>query len=202
MSPEQDALVESHVEFAKRGARHYARRHNPAVTYDDLESAALFGLVEAAQKFDPSAGAMFKTFAFHVIDRRLRDVYRRARRYQGWGGRHETRKTERRLVRMEPWPTPRMSDDGGIVDFDPPSTDTLFADIHTRIDLGRYLTLCLSWLPDARERHIFLSYLRGVPVRETALDLGISRQRVSQIQQRAVARLMKAARTEPQKART
>lgn len=66
-------------------ARHLARplqRAWPSLR-EDLESAALAGLVEAAQAFDPGRGVRFATFARLRIGGALRDVQRRSA-MKGW----------------------------------------------------------------------------------------------------------------------
>lgn len=83
LSDEQRELVVAHLEYAKRGAAKYWRR-DPRQCRDDFESAAYFGLVNAALRFDPSKGWKFTTFSYHWIDKYLRGVWQLERRQRGW----------------------------------------------------------------------------------------------------------------------
>jgi RNA polymerase sigma factor (sigma-70 family) len=70
---EADRLISSHFEFCKKRARQYtAKTRN--VDADDIESAAMVGLMKAVENFDPERVA-FATYAGAVID----DHMRRAR---------------------------------------------------------------------------------------------------------------------------
>ncbi len=71
-----ESLLASGMPIAKRLAANLDRRTPPSVRYDDLESAALEGLWQAAQKFEPSRGLTFETFAGHVIRGRMLDLLR------------------------------------------------------------------------------------------------------------------------------
>jgi RNA polymerase sigma factor for flagellar operon FliA len=51
-----------------------------SVDRDDVIGAAELGLVEAAQKFDPSRGVLFKTFAYYRIRGAIYDALRKS----GW----------------------------------------------------------------------------------------------------------------------
>lgn len=53
-------LVELHIGYMRSLARQYAGRGEPL---DDLEQAAMLGLVEAINRFDPAAGPRFLPFA-------------------------------------------------------------------------------------------------------------------------------------------
>ncbi|MDX1498772.1 MAG: RNA polymerase sigma factor FliA [Woeseiaceae bacterium] len=62
-SPSTEELVAEHVELVKRIAQHLAARLPASVEIDDLMQAGMVGLLEAANNFDPSRGASFKTYA-------------------------------------------------------------------------------------------------------------------------------------------
>lgn len=87
---EPDELVRRHIflvhAIAKKAHRHFAGR----VDYDELVALGSEGLVEASRRYDPSAGASFKTFAYYRIRGAMfdgvgaiaplpRSVYRRRR---------------------------------------------------------------------------------------------------------------------------
>ncbi|RUM87100.1 MAG: FliA/WhiG family RNA polymerase sigma factor [Thermodesulfatator sp.] len=60
-SPEE--LIFEHLSLVKYLAQRLAGRLPPALDPEDLISAGLLGLIEAAQRFDPSRKIQFKTFA-------------------------------------------------------------------------------------------------------------------------------------------
>ena len=64
---ERDALVASHLTYARKLAVQLSRELPRAFALDDLIAVAQAGLVDAATRFDPSRGAQFSTFAYYRI---------------------------------------------------------------------------------------------------------------------------------------
>ena len=62
-----DTLIEQHREYVRKLAREIHRKLPERAIFDDLVGYGELGLVEAAQKFDPHAGAAFTTFAYYRI---------------------------------------------------------------------------------------------------------------------------------------
>jgi RNA polymerase sigma factor for flagellar operon FliA len=60
---DRETLIVTHVELAKRVARHAACRVPAGAAREEAISAGLLGLVEAADRFDPSRGVPFDAFA-------------------------------------------------------------------------------------------------------------------------------------------
>ncbi|SDX08949.1 RNA polymerase sigma factor FliA [Marinobacter mobilis] len=56
-------LVESHAPLVKKIALHLLARLPDSVQLDDLMQAGMIGLLEAAQKYQPTKGASFETYA-------------------------------------------------------------------------------------------------------------------------------------------
>ncbi len=73
-----DQLVEQHAPLVKRIALHLAARLPDSVQVDDLIQSGMIGLLEAAQHFDPHAGASFETFAGFRIRGAMLDELRRS----------------------------------------------------------------------------------------------------------------------------
>lgn len=75
-------LITDNIQFAKNVAR---QRHKktPFVGYDEIESAAYMGLVEAAKKYDPELNDEFAAYAYPRIVGAIRDYLRELR----WGSR-------------------------------------------------------------------------------------------------------------------
>jgi RNA polymerase sigma factor FliA len=60
---EREALVESHLPQVKFIAERLAAKLPPSVERDDLIGAGVLGLLDAVDKFDPTRGVQFKTYA-------------------------------------------------------------------------------------------------------------------------------------------
>jgi RNA polymerase sigma factor for flagellar operon FliA len=73
----RDRLVAMHMPLARRIVRGVARRVPAWLSPDDLESAALLGLVEAAHRFDPARGESFAAYATPRIRGAVVDELRR-----------------------------------------------------------------------------------------------------------------------------
>lgn len=73
----RDELILNHLWLVRHLVGKLAARLPPGVDVDNLESAGLLGLVEAAQRFDPSRGVEFKAFAALRIRGEIIDEARR-----------------------------------------------------------------------------------------------------------------------------
>jgi RNA polymerase sigma factor for flagellar operon FliA len=73
----RDELILNHLWLVRHLVGKLAARLSPGVEVEDLESAGLLGLVEAAQRFDPNRGVEFKTFAALRIHGEIIDEDRR-----------------------------------------------------------------------------------------------------------------------------
>ena len=89
---ERHRLVEDNVGLARHLARRFSASHGPS---QDLVQAAMVGLVEAANRFDPSYGVPFAAFATKTIVGELK----RHRRDTGWNV-HVARRTKEIAVRL------------------------------------------------------------------------------------------------------
>ena len=72
-----DALINDHIESVKKAAAKYYRsvpeNKRGMITVDDLISAGNLALVIAANKYEPSTGNKFITYAFKWIDNAIKD---------------------------------------------------------------------------------------------------------------------------------
>jgi RNA polymerase sigma factor for flagellar operon FliA len=73
----RDELILSHLPLVRHVLGRLAAELPPGVDVDNLESAGVLGLVEAAGKFDPNRNAQFRTFAFLRIRGAIVDELRR-----------------------------------------------------------------------------------------------------------------------------
>jgi RNA polymerase sigma factor for flagellar operon FliA len=76
--PERDALLQKHLGFVQRLARALARDLPASVTIEDLVSAGNVGLLAAAERFDPTRGASFTTFAYYRVRGSMYDAVRQS----------------------------------------------------------------------------------------------------------------------------
>ena len=91
---ERDALIIAHLPLVKYLVARIVPQLPAHVDPQDLTGAAVIGLINAANRFDPSRGVLFKTFAeqhvrgtildelrsYDVLSRSMRDKYKRLER--------------------------------------------------------------------------------------------------------------------------
>lgn len=60
---ERDGLIKSHLNFVEIVVQRMRPQIPGFISLDELKSAAMYGLMEAAGRFDPGKGVLFKTYA-------------------------------------------------------------------------------------------------------------------------------------------
>ena len=176
----QDAARETailqNLNLVKDIAKRFHGRVPPCIVLDDLVSAGMVGLIQAVDRFDSSRGPKFKTYAQHRIHGAMLDFLREE---------DPLSRTERRRV--------RESTAAGLspmtVSLDEIQLHRLAAPappaFTTRFDV-REARRSLS----PRENHVIaLLYDFDWQSREVAAELSVNESRVSQIKQRAIAKL-------------
>lgn len=73
----RDQLVLDHLEYVKQICGTLAKRLPESVDLQNLQSAGVVGLIEAAQNYDESRGVVFKTFSYPRIRGAIIDEIRR-----------------------------------------------------------------------------------------------------------------------------
>jgi RNA polymerase sigma factor (sigma-70 family) len=168
LTPEQQGLAERYVPLARSLAKPY-KRHWPS-EWDELDSAAMFALVEAVESFDPSRGVPFATFARIRIVGELRDVHRRATNAnQGRG--------------VIPYVDMREAEQIGRVLVRPPSPPDQEREADESFD---------RWMRRLPKRHAEACrcvYARGLNQVETSRELQLSQTRISTILRESMAML-------------
>jgi RNA polymerase sigma factor for flagellar operon FliA len=81
----QRKLAEEHLGLVRALALKACQGLPPQIEVDELVSCGTEGLMEAAERFNPTAGASFKTFAYYRINGAIYDGLRR----MGWLSRKE-----------------------------------------------------------------------------------------------------------------
>jgi RNA polymerase sigma factor (sigma-70 family) len=72
----RDAAILQDLDLVNRIARRFQRRVPPCVTFDDLASAGMIGLIHAVDRFDQTRGLKFRTYAQHRIRGAMFDFLR------------------------------------------------------------------------------------------------------------------------------
>ena len=77
VADDKDRLIKSHLHMVGFLADRMVTQVPSFMTREDISSAAMLGLVDAAGRFDPSVGVMFKTFAEKRMRGAILDEVRR-----------------------------------------------------------------------------------------------------------------------------
>jgi RNA polymerase sigma factor for flagellar operon FliA len=208
------SLIEEHVPMARMMARKMARRLPSSVTWDELESAALLGLTEAACRYETDRAEPFMAFAAKrvrgaILDQLRRDDFLTRR------GRRLARSVSETAASLENELGRSASDDeigkatGLSIDevregaaalrrakseaFDEVShsldecttTREAVARAQTRVELRH----ALDTLGERDTMVLSMLYRDGLTLREVGEILGVSESRVCQIHKRAIGEL-------------
>lgn len=210
-----DALIRSHSHVIDRCARAVVRKTGIASIYDDLWSAGAMGLVDAAQRFKPSAGKDFTGFVEHRIRgamldelRRMDHLPRRLRtqvkgvdkvkqQMQVQLGRdptveelaEEMEVTVKEVHRLEKLAEPTVSLDalGGVGARTDEKQDALF--LVEDSERKAALKEAITQLPERLALILGLRYQEALSYREIGEMMGISDARVAQLHRRAIDQL-------------
>jgi RNA polymerase sigma factor FliA len=74
---QRDRLVKTHMDFAEYVVQRMRSQLPVFISIDELKSAAIYGLMEAAGRFDPGRGVLFKTYAETRIRGAIMDEVRK-----------------------------------------------------------------------------------------------------------------------------
>jgi RNA polymerase sigma factor (sigma-70 family) len=178
----RETAIVQNVDLVNNVARRFQRCVPPCVTFDDLVSAGMIGLIQAVDRFDRSRDLKFKTYAQHRIRGAMLDFLREE---------DPLSRTERRRVRES---AAGLSATGhGIqpttVSLDQISLRRLAAPAQTGFTIRSEVREARRCLSAREDRVIALLYDFGWQSREVAADLHVNESRVSQIKQRAISKL-------------
>jgi RNA polymerase sigma factor (sigma-70 family) len=144
------ALITENLQFARNVARQKYGKY-PSVSYDEIESAAYMGLVEAAQKYDPELNDTFPGYAYPRIAGAIGDYVRELQ----WGTRANP--VDREEINEEVVGKNNLADDGEFFD---------------------KLTFNLNKSSKTVMRSY---YVENKKIREIAEEMGVHESRVSQV---------------------
>lgn len=215
---ERDRLIADHVEVARRIALRVARRVPDWISTDDLIGAAMVGLAEAADRYDPTRQEPFVAFAERRIRGAVLDELRRgdimprrvrmrareigdavARLEQQLGRAPEDEEVAAELgvdlaVYQEDL---KVLNHVSLVEMDLGGEDVRFAQADgaspaaeaERRELLRRVREALPNLQPRDAQLLSLYYVEGMTYAEIAEVFGVSESRVCQLHSRAMARL-------------
>jgi len=176
----RDAAILENLVLVNTLARRLQCRLPPCVTLDDLTSAGTIGLIEAVERFDSSRGLKLRSYAQHRIWGAMLDFLRRE---------DPLSRGERRRIRHSDSTAPVTI---SLDQLPAPALDHLVrVEEHAVTELTlasevRAARRCLS----TRENHVIaMLFDFGRQSRQVAADLKVNESRVSQIKQRAIAKL-------------
>ena len=153
------------------------RYRNKGVALDELRSAALLGLVKATKRFDPDRGIPFGGYAQHWVRGEILTLFKPNRDALSLG----------RTLSLN---APVRSKIGHECEDGPREFMDLVAD-----DLAPAISPDLNRLSE-RERDVIEARLRGETLAEIGKDLGVSAERVRQLEARALPKIKGMAAAE------
>jgi len=178
---ERDQLITSNMGYVVTLARQYK---SDILSTEDLVSEGTIGLMKAADKFDPSRGKAFVTFAAPYIRRSIENAISRL------GTSKETRSTDESLPRgsRNNYTLLNVLEDKNVEKADAAVEEGTLSE-----DLLRFR----NQLNEREQRVVNLYYGIGYE-RQTMAEIGevleLKRERVRQIRNTALRKLQKAAR--------
>jgi RNA polymerase sigma factor for flagellar operon FliA len=207
----RERLVHLHLDFARiLAAKLYARRPTDDVEFAEYFQLASVGLLEAVDRYDPTLGASFRTYASHRIQgavlsglealterarqvalkRRLEQERLQSLKEAGDAGEARGGDAFRRLAAVAVGlALGFMLEDVGLFRHeDALSGDNAYGNVELR-QLLRRLQKLVSELPEREAKIIRHHYFQQVPFDEIAQQMSLTKGRVSQLHKRALQAL-------------
>lgn len=197
----RNALVQSNLDWARRVAKSvYMRLRIPTVEWSDYVQAATVGLIESADRYDPSHGVPFQAFAI----RRVRgEVFNSVRgllkvpptgwTYDALSERSESlndldlEPVERMIQLVTGLGTGLLLESGSLL-MDAVAACQAYGAVE-QSQIKQSLDAAMQDLPE-RERFIIrMHYLHHTPFVEIAKTLSLTKGRISQLHSRAILKL-------------
>lgn len=202
----RDRLILENLPFVKQVLGKMLGGLPDFVDYENLESAGVLGLVEAAGQYDPERGATFTTFAYHRIRGAILDELRRncpvpQTILQNWSLIREAsahmnppltperlaeatelslRDVEDCLTAMRLTRPESWAEELGEVPLPEERQTAVDAGSH-REDEKRALVSAIEQLPEKMRLAVTMYYMEDMRMKEIGLVLGLSESRVSRL---------------------
>jgi RNA polymerase sigma factor for flagellar operon FliA len=158
---QRNALVESHIGLVRAIARSIHRLLPPAFELDDLIQSGLIGLIQAAERFDPSVHPSFDALARFRVRGAILDSIRR-REY-------------------------RNTVHGELPDL--PSESESIEDAIAQREQAKRITTAVNELPPREKQVIELRYRQELTMAGVGAALKLRKTRAIQLHHRAICRL-------------
>lgn len=169
------------VHIVAQRMRHLSRG---LMSYEDLISEGVIGLIKALERFDPKRGFKFSSFAVSYIRGFMLQGHRNLHLefWKAKDSRYEIPSTTISIYRSTPGQAPdqELAYIPGLHDRGAGSASSI-SSAHNAMIWERVLPLLTK-----RQREVVLLMLAGVPQKEIAPKFGVSRQAVSQAYQKAI----------------
>lgn len=218
-APERQRFLESYLNVVRAVAQHIASRLPSTVDTEDLIHDGILGLLDAAEKFDPSRGTRFTTYA----ETRIRGAILDGLRQKDWRprsvrrGRRELDETVTHLstafgrpateeeiaasmgLSLEAYRDLLLDASAGplisLEDLPPGSDPSVTAEgllPHGALERRQMLEVLaeqIAELPERERRVMELYYHEGLNMKEVGAVLGVTESRVCQLHSQAATRL-------------
>jgi RNA polymerase sigma factor for flagellar operon FliA len=208
-------LIEMHLPFARiMAARMYAGRRHDEVEFAEYMQLATVGLIECVDRFDPSRGASFRTYAAHRITGSILNgletaselhqqiAFRqrvRRERLDSLGGEEEGAAGTKALFESLASIAVGLAlgyileDSGMFREEERTMPDETYRSTEVR-QLRAHVRGLVESLPERERRIIHCHYVQLVPFEAIAEMLGVTKGRVSQLHRRAIDMLREETR--------
>lgn len=185
---EQTALLKQHEGWLALNANHWLRL-NPFLDFDDLMQEGRLALLRANERFDPSTGNKLLTFATICIQRAMGEHARSfAHPVKYPRQRRKVRQAIQRVSFGEPLYEDSTRTWAEVLAAPQPDLEYAPTD-----DLMAILGKALKKLTPKQQAVIKARFMEGRKLREVGQELGVSRERVRQIEVKAL-RLLRGNR--------
>lgn len=205
-------LLKAHLPFARiLAAKLYRHRFSDEFEFDDYLQFAHIGLLESVERYDPSRGASFSTFAaFRIRGAVLNGISKMSERQQQIAARRDFLKDRTGSLAEADEPSPRgavgdlariaiglaigyMLDGTGMyAELEGSVVESGYERVEVR-QLAEQLRLLVDQLPPRERRVIREHYFQQVPFESIAAGMGVSRPRISQVHRQGLQQLGKLA---------
>lgn len=214
-------LLEIHLPYARVVAASYFRKrfHNE-IEFEEYHQLSAVGLIEAMERFDPAAGAQFRTFAARRMHGSILDGLERLTEKQQQISARQRLEAQRQASIKQMAAEGRSSagarpaeqvlhyvaeaglafalawilDGTGMITADDRSETVPFYRSVEMRELRQRILELVQGLPAQEKKVIYYHYLQEEPFDEIAILLGVSRSRVSQLHRHALGRLKETLR--------
>lgn len=206
----REALIARYLPYAKaQAAMLYARRTHDAFEFQEYYQFAVVGLMESLERYDPQQGAQFKTYVTpRIVGSVLNGLERLSEQQQQIGLRRRLAAERAASLANEslsegnPQKLLRelgeigvgialgilLEGTGMVVGQDEGLPDNAYSRIELR-QLRHQIWHLVQHLTDRERDVIRLHYQQQKPFDEVAIELGVTKGRVSQLHQQALKRL-------------